>query len=75
MPDERTGERCCAVVASKDPADPIGFEEMKGYLRQRGLMNQKLPEQLEPIDVLPRNASGKVLKHELRKRYAEGAGG
>ncbi len=32
-------------------------------------MTQKIPEQLEIVDVLPRNATGKVLKHELRKQY------
>ena len=69
LPDPKSGERACAVIASKDPGDPIGFDEMCGFLRERGLMNQKLPEQLELVDTLPRNASGKVLKHELRKRY------
>ena len=29
-------------------------------------MVQKIPEQLEIVDVLPRNPTGKVLKHELR---------
>ena len=33
-------------------------------------MVQKIPEQLEILDVLPRNPTGKVLKHELRKQYA-----
>ena len=33
-------------------------------------MFQKIPEQLELLDELPRNPTGKVLKHELRKRYA-----
>ena len=34
-------------------------------------MVQKIPEQLEILDVLPRNPTGKVLKHELRKQYAD----
>ncbi len=34
-------------------------------------MVQKLPEQLEIIDAIPRNPSGKVLKHVLRDRYAD----
>jgi acyl-CoA synthetase (AMP-forming)/AMP-acid ligase II len=33
-------------------------------------MTQKIPEQLEMVDVLPRNATGKVLKHELRTQYS-----
>ena len=32
-------------------------------------MSQKLPEQLEIIDELPRNTAGKVLKHVLRDQY------
>jgi fatty-acyl-CoA synthase len=32
-------------------------------------MKQKLPEQLEIIDVLPRNPTGKVVKYELRDRF------
>ena len=33
-------------------------------------MVHKVPEQLEIVDELPRNPSGKVLKHELRARYS-----
>ena len=32
-------------------------------------MTQKLPEQLEHIEVIPRNPSGKVLKHVLVDQY------
>ena len=34
--------------------------------RTQGLMTQKIPERLEILDVMPRNPSGKVPKHELR---------
>ena len=34
-------------------------------------MVQKIPEQLEVVDVLPRNPTGKVLKHELRLALVE----
>ena len=37
-------------------------------------MTQKIPEQLEIVDVLPRNPTGKVLKHELRKRFTNDRG-
>jgi acyl-CoA synthetase (AMP-forming)/AMP-acid ligase II len=33
-------------------------------------MLQKVPEQLEIVAELPRNPTGKILKHELRERYA-----
>ena len=32
-------------------------------------MTQKIPEQLEVVDALPRNPTGKILKHELRRRF------
>jgi acyl-CoA synthetase (AMP-forming)/AMP-acid ligase II len=36
-------------------------------------MAQKIPEQLEVVDVLPRNATLKILKHELVARFREDA--
>jgi acyl-CoA synthetase (AMP-forming)/AMP-acid ligase II len=30
---------------------------------------QKVPEQVETVDVLPRNASGKILKYQLQEKY------
>jgi acyl-CoA synthetase (AMP-forming)/AMP-acid ligase II len=33
-------------------------------------MPQKVPEQLELVDALPRNPSGKVLKRELRRQLS-----
>ena len=40
-------------------------------LKEAGLMTMKIPEQVEILPVLPRNPTGKVLKHELRKQYGE----
>jgi len=31
---------------------------------------QKIPEQLELLDVIPRNPTGKILKQQLRDTYA-----
>jgi cyclohexanecarboxylate-CoA ligase len=70
LPDPNSGERVCAVVQSAPGGDgPLGFDEMVAYLRSQGLMTQKLPEQLEVVDSLPRNAGGKVLKPVLRDQY------
>ena len=70
LPDPNTGERCCAVVACADADEPLGFEEMVAFLAAEGLMTQKIPEQLEIVAEIPRNPTGKPLKHELRARYA-----
>jgi cyclohexanecarboxylate-CoA ligase len=66
--DPEVGERCCAVVVP-DPraAEPITLTELVGYLRGRGLMPQKLPERLDLRVALPRNATGKVVKEQLRQ--------
>ncbi|MCZ6570085.1 MAG: AMP-binding protein [Deltaproteobacteria bacterium] len=69
LPDPRTGERACAVVACSGGA-PLAFEEMVSFLKDQGLMIQKIPEQLEILAEVPRNPTGKILKHELRKKYA-----
>ena len=69
LPDPNTGERCCAVVACHEGSEPLGMEEMQDFLRGKDLMVQKIPEQLELVDEIPRNPTGKILKHELRDRY------
>ena len=71
IPDPASGERACAVLVPADPAAPPTLDALAEFCVDAGLMRQKIPEQLEIVDVLPRNATGKVLKHELRKRYSE----
>ena len=71
LPDRERGERVCAVVETGPGQEPIGFDEMTAYLRGAGLMVQKLPEQLELIEEMPRNATLKILKHELRARFKD----
>ena len=46
---------------------------MKRHLLDAGLITRKLPEQLELVDALPRNPSGKIVKFELQARYRDGA--
>jgi len=71
LPDRARGERVCAVVETAEGAEPLGFDEMVAYLRAAGLMTQKVPEQLEVVDALPRNDTlNKVLKYKLREELA-----
>jgi 3-phosphoshikimate 1-carboxyvinyltransferase len=67
MPDERLGERACAFVVQK-PGTSISFEEMIKYLDAHQVAKYYWPERLEPIDVLPRNAAGKIQKFLLREQ-------
>ena len=68
LPDPERGERVCAVVETRPGAEPLSFAAMQRHCRAAGLMAQKIPEQLELMDALPRNATLKILKHELRAR-------
>jgi acyl-CoA synthetase (AMP-forming)/AMP-acid ligase II len=69
LPDARTGERCCAVVELTDPPATLGLPDLAEHCRAAGLTTQKIPEQLEVVDALPRNAMGKIAKQELRARF------
>ena len=71
LPDPDRGERVCAVVETRPGAEPLSFAAMQLHCRAAGLMTQKIPEQLEIVAALPRNATLKILKHELRARFAE----
>ncbi|WP_396930346.1 class I adenylate-forming enzyme family protein [Mycolicibacterium sp.] len=68
VPDERTGERVCAVVVPAGDAN-LTLAALFEHCRDSGLSNHKAPERLELVDALPRNVTGKVLKAELRSRF------
>jgi acyl-CoA synthetase (AMP-forming)/AMP-acid ligase II len=70
LPDARVGERCCAVVALDESKGAFSFEDMVTFLKGHDLMVQKLPEQLEILESIPRNAAGKVLKEQLRTQFS-----
>jgi acyl-CoA synthetase (AMP-forming)/AMP-acid ligase II len=68
LADRERGERCCAVALATGGNRPT-LAEIAAFCREEGLAAQKIPEQLEWVDEFPRNASGKVLKFELRERF------
>ncbi|MGB2758146.1 MAG: AMP-binding protein [Acidimicrobiia bacterium] len=68
LPHPTMGEMTCAVVAPV-AGETLSLEDVVAHCKAQGLMTQKFPERLELVDLLPRNASGKVLKHELRATY------
>ena len=70
VPDEERGEMVVAIVAVQGGAEPLSFAEMQAFLKEQGLRMQALPERLEHLDEIPRNASGKVVKNDLRDRYS-----
>ncbi len=70
LPDADRGELVCAVVSAAEGSEPISFDEMVDFLKNEGLMIQKLPERLEIVDRIPRNPAGKIQKQELKERYS-----
>jgi non-ribosomal peptide synthetase component E (peptide arylation enzyme) len=57
-------------VKLAEGVDSITLVEIGEHCRKLGLARQKVPEQLELIDEVPRNAMGKIQKPELKKRFA-----
>ncbi|MEP6800271.1 MAG: AMP-binding protein, partial [Lapillicoccus sp.] len=64
-PDERWGEVPVAVVALRAGAPDLAVEDLRTFLRDR-LASYKHPRDIVLLDRLPRNASGKVVKPQLR---------
>lgn len=67
MPDERLGEKVCCYVVTAPGHDAPTVEELREYLLGHGMAIQKTPERVVAVNALPMTATGKVLKHELRK--------
>ena len=70
LPDPERGERVCAVVLLVAGEESLGFDELSAFCREAGLMTQKIPEQLEVRADMPRAATGKIVKTQLRDEYA-----
>ncbi|MFF0031237.1 acyl-CoA synthetase [Streptomyces avermitilis] len=67
LPDERWVEAVTAVVVARGE---VTEAELLAHAREE-LAHFKAPKRVLFVDELPRNASGKILKRELRDRFAE----
>jgi acyl-CoA synthetase (AMP-forming)/AMP-acid ligase II/carbon monoxide dehydrogenase subunit G len=67
--DEKFGQRLKAFVVTRSGGS-LSEDDVKAYVKQN-LANYKVPKEVEFIDELPRNATGKVLKRELEERETE----
>jgi acyl-coenzyme A synthetase/AMP-(fatty) acid ligase len=72
MPDATYGEKVCAFVELA-PRASLSLAELAEHFTRAGVARQKTPERLEIVAGLPRNASGKVKKFELRARLRQEA--
>ncbi|MBI1891779.1 MAG: long-chain fatty acid--CoA ligase [Burkholderiales bacterium] len=68
IPDSKWGEVGLAVVARK-PGQEVSAEKLLEFCNGK-LARYKIPKHIEFVSALPRNASGKVVKPDLRKQYA-----
>ncbi len=69
VPDEGFGQRLKAfVVLAKNGG--VSEEDLKAHVKAN-LASYKTPREVEFLDELPRNATGKILKRELRERETQ----
>ncbi|PLR86935.1 class I adenylate-forming enzyme family protein [Bacillus sp. V33-4] len=67
VPHPEWGETVTAFFAA---ADPIHAEELKLFL-SKYLAKFKIPREFEQVEMLPRNASGKILKTALKNKVVQ----
>ncbi|HWN94896.1 MAG TPA: long-chain fatty acid--CoA ligase, partial [Methylomirabilota bacterium] len=65
VPDARRGEQAMAFVSAKEGVALDG-KAIQQFVRER-LADYKVPKHVNVMPALPRNATGKILKTELRK--------
>jgi acyl-CoA synthetase (AMP-forming)/AMP-acid ligase II len=70
IPDDKWGEAVKAVCAPK-PGATIDPASIIAWARER-IAGFKVPKSVDVVEALPRNASGKILRKDLRAPYWEG---
>jgi cyclohexanecarboxylate-CoA ligase len=68
-PDERLGEKVCAVVVPAGEEPPT-LSDLRAHLESLGMAKPYWPERLVIRDELPKTASGKTQKFALREELA-----
>jgi len=66
LPDERWGEAVTACIVKADAA--LDGDALDRFCRESTLANFKRPRRYEFVAEIPRNASNKTLRRELRSR-------
>ncbi|WP_101836331.1 AMP-binding protein [Frankia canadensis] len=71
-PDDRLGERVCAVVVAHGADRGLTLDALVSFLEEAGMAKPFWPQRLVVVSQLPRTASGKVQKFVLRQQLADG---
>src|SRR5690606_14286214 len=69
-PHEKWGETPMAIVVKREGYEHLTAEDIIEFSRSR-LAHFKAPTKVQFVDELPKNANGKILKHELRRQFVE----
>lgn len=70
FPDERLGERACAVVVPK-AGQSIDLPEIQRFMKEHKVAIQYVPERLIVQEAMPATPSGKIQKFKLREAIRE----
>lgn len=72
MADPYLGERNCVfIIPTTDNTDSLRLPKLRGFLRERGLADYKLPDRVEILNAFPKTSFGKVSKKALREMIAD----
>lgn len=73
LPDDDWGHRVAAVVQAEPhvPTDDALADSLVEHCRAR-LAGFKIPRQIEFVQTLPRNSTGKLLRRHIREQHADG---
>lgn len=68
VPDEVWGDRVCAVVCLHQ-GQTLSLDELRGWAKEL-IANYKCPRELRVWDELPKGPTGKLLRRNIRDRFA-----
>ena len=70
LPDPTWGQTVTAVIVPRDGTS-VSLEDVRAHCQGK-IAGYKTPKAIRLVDRIPKNETGKVIKRELRDRFAEG---
>ncbi len=67
LPDDRSGERICAVLQLHDGAADLDVDDIRTYCRGAGISPAKFPEDVVIVSEMPKTPTMKIRKQHLRQ--------